>query len=351
MFADAVISGSFTTPASGNAAQILQLPFIPDVFEIWVQGNAAGNNWTSAASPGPTKYAFWQKGMASGTALVTANTAGAATDTSVFLTTNGITPVQSAANLYGTQQPGSGITKATPAVMTLTNSNVYATGSVVLLEATTGALQFSGIPWSVVSTGATTYNLGITGNTFSSAGFAAAATNVVAQQVLYPSAFFPYISYITAITAAGGTVPGSSSYVVLGGQTGVTTSFPHGLSVGDSVRLIIPAPWGATQISGQQGIVTAVPDAITFAVTINSSAAAAFTFPTTAQAQAGVTWPQVIPFGDQAFAFDLSAIDLDYQGLIIGNSSTVGAAILSANSALCLWVAQKSARVYTSLTF
>lgn len=349
MFADAVLSGSFTTPASGNAAQTLQLPFIPDVIEFWIQGNASGDNWTSSANPGPTKYAFWQKGMASGTALVTANTAGAATDTSVFLASNGITPVQSAANLYGIQQPGSGITKASTAVMTLTNSNVYSTGSVVLLEATTAMLQISGIPWSVVSTGATTYDLGITGNTFSTAGFANAATNVVAQQVLYPSAFFPYLSYITAITLAGGTVPGSSSYVVLGGQTGVTTSFPHGLSVGDTVRLVIPAPWGTTQISGQQGIVTAVPDAITFAVAINSAGASAFAFPTTAQAQAGVSWPQVIPFGDAASAFDLSAIDLDFQGFIIGNSATVGAAVLSENSALVLWKAQKSARVYTSL--
>jgi|HubBroStandDraft_4_1064222.scaffolds.fasta_scaffold48771_2 hypothetical protein len=349
MFADVELSGSFLTPASGNANQTLQLPFVPDLIEIWIQGNASGDNWTSSANPGPTKYAFWQKGMANGTALATANTAGAATDTSVFLASGGITPVVSAANLYGPQQAGSGITKATPAVMTLTNSNVYNTGDVVLLEATTGALQFSGIPWAVVKTGATTYNLGISGNAFSSAAFAAAATNVVTQKVLYPGVFTPYISYITAITFAGSTVPGSSSYVVLSGQTGVTTSFPHGLSVGDSVRLIIPAPWGATQISGQQGIVTAVPDAITFAVAINSSAASAFVFPTTAQAAAGVTWPQVVPFGDQASAFDMSATDNDFQGIIIGNSATVGAAILSENSALVLWRAQKSARVYTSL--
>lgn len=336
MFADAVLSGSFTTPASGNATQTLQLPFVPDLVEIWVQGNSSGDNWTSSANPGPSKYAFWQKGMASGTALVTANTAGAATDTSVFLSTGGITPVTSAANLYGAQQPGSGITKATPAVMTLTNSNVYNTGDVVLIEATTGALQFSGIPWSVVSTGATTYNLGISGTTFSSSAFAAAATNVVTQKLLYPTVFTPYVSYIVGLTT--------------GATTAVTTSAPHGLTAGDSVRLVIPSPWGTTQISGQQGIVTSVTNAIQFVVAINSSAATAFAFPTTAQAGAGVTWPQVIPFGDQASAFDLSATDANFQGLIIGNSATVGAAVLSENSALVLWRAQRSARVYTSLT-
>lgn len=336
MFCDVELSGSFTTPASGNANQVLKLPFVPDLIELWVQGNASGDNWTSSANPGPTKYAFWQSGMASGSALVSANTAGAATDTSVFLSSGGITPVTSAANLIGASQAGSGITKATPAVMTLTNSNVYSTGDVVFLESTTGALQFSGIPWSVVKTGATTYNLGISGTAFSSSAFAAAATNVVTRQVSFPFAFTPYVSYIVGMT--------------LGATTTVVTSFPHGLTAGDVVRLVIPSPWGPVQVSGQQGTVLSVTDAITFVVGINSSAASAFAFPTTAQAGAGVSWPQVIPFGDQASAFDLSATDQDYQGFIIGNNATVGAAILSENSALVLWRAQRSARVYTSLT-
>lgn len=337
MFADAVLSGSFSTPASGNAAQTLKLPFIPDIFEIWIQGNSSGDNWTSTASPGPVKYAVWQTGMAVGSAMCTANTNGAATDTSTFLTSGGVTPVTSAANLYGASQGGSGITKASPAVMTLTNSNVYNTGDVVLLESTTGALQFSGIPWVVSKTGATTYNLGLSGNLFDSTGFAAAATNVVARQLLFPTAFTPYVSYIVSLTT--------------GATTTVVTSAPHGLSAGDFVRLVIPSPWGTTQISGQQGQVISVSaNGLSFVVGINSSAASAFAFPTTAQAGAGVTWPQVIPFGDQASAFDLSATDNDFQGLIIGNSATAGAAILSENSALCIWRAQKSARVYTSLT-
>ena len=336
MFADCVLSGSFTTPASGNAAQTVKLPFIPDVFEVWVQGNSSGDNWTSAANPGPSKYAFWQSGMASASALVTANTAGAATDTSVFLSSGGFIPVVSAANALGSAQAGSGITKATPAVMTLTNSNVYNTGDVVLLESTTGAFQFSGIPWSVVQTGATTYNLGISGTTFSSNAFAAAATNVVTKKVLFPTAFTPYLSYIVGMT--------------LGATTTVVTSAPNGLVVGQSVRLVIPSPWGPTQISGQQGVVLSITDALTFVVGINSSAATSFAFPTSAQAAAGVSWPQVIPFGDQASSFDGSFVDNDFQGMIIGNSATVGAAVLSENSALVLWRAQKSAKVYTSLS-
>lgn len=332
MFADAVLSGSFTTPASGNANQVLKLPFVPDEMEIWVQGNSSGDNWTSSANPGPVKYAFWQSGMASGSALVVANTNGAATDASKFLSSGGFTPVSSSANLLGVAQAGSGITNANPAVMTLTNANVYNTGDVVFLESTTAALQFSGIPWSVTKTGANTYNLN---NAFDASAFAAAATNVVAKQVLYPYVFSPYISYIVAMT--------------LGATTTVVTSYNHGLVAGMSVRLFIPSPWGAVQISGQQGQVLSVTDAWTFVVNINSSAASAFAFPTTAQAAAGVSWPQVIPFGDQAASFDAAALDANYQGMILGNSATAGAALLSANSALVLWRAQKSARVYTSL--
>lgn len=336
MFADVELSGSFTTPASGNAAQTLKLPFVPDLIEVWVQGNSSGSNWESVANPGPVKYAMWQKGMADGTALTTRNTAGAATDFSDFLATGGFTPVTSAANSLGAAQAGSGITNAGPAVMTLTNSNVYQTGDVVLLESTTAALQFSGIPWSVVSTGATTYNLGISGTTFDASAFAAAATNVVAKKVNFPTAFTPYVSYIVKVTT--------------GSTTTIVTSAPHGLVAGESVRLNIPAPWGTTQISGQQGIVLSVTDAITFVVGIDSSAASAFAFPTTAQAGAGVTWPQVIPFGDQASSFDASATDANFQGIIIGNSSTVGAAVLSTVSSLVLWRAQKSARVYTTVS-
>ncbi len=261
-----------------------------------------------------------------------ANTSGAATDQSVFLSSGGFTPVISAANLLGPAQPGSGITKAGPAVMTLTNANVYNTGDVVFLESTTGALQFSGIPWSVTKTGANTYNLN---DAFSSLAFAAAATNVVTRQVLFPFAFTPYISYIVGMT--------------LGATTTVVTSYPHGLVAGEFVRLVVPSPWGATAISGQQGQVLSVTDAWTFVVNINSSAASAFVFPTTAQAAAGVSWPQVIPFGDQAASFDAAALDADFQGMILGNSATAGAALLSENSALVLWRAQRSARVYTSL--
>jgi len=336
MFLDTVLSGSFTTPATGNANQVLKLPFVPDLFEIWVQGNASGDNWIAAT--GAVKYAFWQQVMVSGTALAETNNPLVP----LFLATGGITPVTSFANLYGPAISGTGITAASPAVLTLTNTVANTapipTGSWALLESTTGALQLSGIPWFLtvvtVSAGTTTYNIG---DSFSSASFMAGASGVIAKQVLYPAVFFPYVSYIVGMT--------------LGSTTTVVTSTPNGLSVGDTIRLVVPSIWGPSQISGQQGMVFSITDPYTFVVNINSSAATAFAFPNSAQAAAGITFAQVVPFGDQASAFDLSAVDNNYQGLIIGNSATAGSAILSENNALCLWRAQKSARIYTTLTF
>lgn len=331
MFSDCVLSGSFTTPASGNATQTLQLPFQPDLIEVWVQGNSSGDNWTSTANPGPVKYAFWQSGMAAGSALCTANTNSAATDTSTFLSSGGFTVVSSAANQYGASQAGSGITAAAPAVMTLTNSNVYNTGDIVLVQGSTGMLQVSGIPWYVTKTGATTYNLG---SSFSTSGFSA-ATAVVTRKLLYPGVFQPQLAYMVGVTAANPCV--------------VTTSYPHGYAVNQTVRFNVPSQWGMTQLSGLTGLITAVTT-YTFTVNINSSAFTAFAFPTSAIAAAGVSPATCEVIAEDASIFIGSSVDNDYQGIIIGNSATAGAAVLSENSALVLWRAQKSARVYSSLT-
>lgn len=332
MFCDVVLSGSFTTPASGNAAQVLKLPFQPDLFEMWVQGNGSGDNWTSSANPGPVKYAFWQSGMAAASALCTANTNSAATDTSTFLSSGGITMIQASANSYGARQAGSGITQANPAVMTLTNANVYSTGAIVQVEGTTGMLQISGIPWYLTSTGATTYNLG---NSFSTSGFAAAATAVVVQQLLYPQVFTPQLAYVVKVTT--------------GATTTIECSYPHGYSVNQSVRLKVPSQWGMTQLDGLQGVILSVTT-FAFVVNINSSAFSAFAFPTSAVAATGVSPATCEVIAEDASIFSGSAVDNGYYAVQMGNSATAGAAVLSENSALVLWRAQRSARIYTSLT-
>jgi hypothetical protein len=331
MFADCILSGSFTSPASGNANQVLKLPFQPDLFEIWIQGNSSGDNWISSANPGPVKHAVWQSGMAAASALCTANTNGAATDTSSFLSAGGISVIAASANQYGSRQTGSGVTAANPGVVTI-NSHGYATGDVVLIEGTTAMLQLSGIPWEVTSTGANTFNIG---NAFSTAGFAAAATAVAAQKLLYPGVFTPQLSYVVKVTT--------------GSTTTIECSYPHGYAVNQTVRFKVPSQWGMTQLDGLKGVISSVTT-YGFVVNINSSAFTAFAFPTSAVAAAGVSPATCEVIAEDASIFSGSAVDNGYYAVQIGNSATAGAAVLSANSALCLWRAQKSAKVYTSLT-
>lgn len=320
---DDVFSGSYT---STGAAQLIQLPSGADFFEVLVQGSAAGSVWANnPAVAGVNRHSYWQSGMASDTALAIQNNAVVGGSVSAFVASNGFTPVTSQANLYGPAQAGTDITAAATAVMTITAANAFSTGDVVLLEAGPGntSKQMLGIPWSVVSTGANTYTLN---SAFDSSALTAAGP-IVARKLLYPAVFQPYLSYIVALG--------------LGATTTVTTSAPHGLTAGQSVRLVVPAPWGSTQLNGQQGVVLSVTDAWTYVVAINSSAANAFAFPSVAQANQGVTWPQSVPIAEEASQFVGSFLDANYKGMIIG-SSVAGPA-----GALVLWRARKSTKVFT----
>lgn len=321
---DEVLSGSYT---STGAAKFISLPCGADVFEVFVQGSAAGDVWANnPAVVGVNRHAFWQAGMAADSALVDQNTAVVGESISQYLSANGILPVQSQASLLGPAVLGTQISAANPAVMTITPADAFNTGDVVLLEAGVGntSKQMLGIPWSVTKTGANTYTLD---NAFDSSALTAAGP-IVARKLLYPGVFSPYLSYIVALG--------------LGASTSVTTSYPHGLSVGQSVRLVVPSPWGATALNGQQGVITSVPGSHQFVVAINSSAASAFAFPSVAQAAAGVSWPQVIPFAEDASQFVGSASDNNYKGIIIGS------AVCGPAGALVCWRAQKSTKVYSS---
>ncbi len=321
---DDVFSGSFT---SAGSAKFISLPSGADFVEVFVQGDASGSIWANTPPvAGRNRHSLWQAGMASDSALAEQTTGVAGESISVYLSSDGISEVTSSAGLLGPAIAGTQISAANPAVMTITPANAFETGDVVLLEAGPGVTskQMLGIPWSVTSTGANTYNLG---NAFDSSALSAAGP-IVAKKVLYPGVFTPYLSYIVALT--------------LGASTTVETSYPHGLSAGQTVRLVVPGPWGSTQLSGQQGVITSVVDAWTFVVAINSSSASAFTFPSVAAAAAGVTFAQVIPIAEDAGTFVGSFTDVNYKGLMLG-SAVVGPA-----GSLVLWRAQKSLKVFTS---
>lgn len=309
-------AGSYT--ATGAATNIV-LPFVPSSVEVFIQGNTSGDNWNSTANPGVVKRAYWNQGMTIGSALTVQNTAGAATDTSVFLTSGGISPLQINQTLLGAPLTGSGISQANPAVVTVTGHGL-STGQYVLLQGTTGMLQVSGFVFQVTVTGANTFTIPL-----NTSGFAAAATAVTVRQVLYPDLFTPDVMFVTSITQAT--------------QAVVTTSRPHNFVVGEIVRLNVPALFGMTQINGQELLVTAIT-ASTVTLNVNSTAFTAFAFPASASVAGSYTQPSIFPdsiTGTNLWPQAIAAayVNTEFQGF------TLGASVAGPSGALVVYKAYK----------
>lgn len=166
---------------------------------------------------------------------------------------------------------------AVPIVATASTAGLSA-GSIVQLQNVTGVQQFGGMTFSIDT---------IVANTSFRLAFApqiVAGTTGFYRIVPYDPIFFPASRYITAIT--------------VGATTQVKMSVATQYTVGQEVRLTVPAAYGAISqnINGLQGKVTAVNTA-TNVVTldINSTGFGAFVFPLTAATP--FTQAQISPVG------------------------------------------------------
>jgi len=268
-----IAQGSFI---SDGAARTLEFPCAIDYFvvrnrSIW------GSNPADLAVE-----CVWSRGYADGqaTTLVEANT-GALSAVAIAAGGAGFTEVD-----YTNTEPGAlvatgtAITAATPAVVS--DATSPAVGNIVRMLNTTGMLQISGLEFEVT---AVTAGVNFTLGYLPAVGFAAAATNAD-YRVLPDYRFFPRRRWITAMTAANPVV--------------ISTSVAHGYAVGARITVNNPdANFGMPEIHGLTGTVTAVT-ANTITTDINGAAFAAFAFPTSAVAAAGVTHATVTPFGEVA---------------------------------------------------
>lgn len=282
--------GTFTV-ATGGVAQFVSLPFVPNTFEIWNK-TKWGEAPAGAATP---QYAIGFAEDAAGTYY--ANSAVASSSSAAIQnitgTSGGFSFVQAGTYQYGPTLTISGIVKSTGVVTTSTNHNL-AVGDAVLIYGTTGMLQIAGTATTVTAVGSpTTFTIG----NIPTSGFAANATAGFCKKILYPDLYVPYGTLVTAVSA--------------GATTTVTTSLNHGFVVGQEVFFVFPqvtsSVWGMQQLDSQyvlnttgvpqQAYVTAVTsNSIT--VNVNSTGFTAFAYPTSAQAAAGLTFPQVLAIGD-----------------------------------------------------
>lgn len=267
------------------------LPFSPDYIEI--------SNATRAAAASGVTRAWWNVDQGEGSAFVVTTSAGPADGTSFIsaATGGGFSTFSAGAPALGSAIAISGITKAAAGVVTTTGNHGLVTGNVVILtglaqSATTGMQQIAGIPFVITVTGATTFTIPFNTNQSSYTALSGSPAGASVRQVLYPYLYFPGVNFITGIST--------------GATTTITTSTNHNLVVGQEVAFRIPSEWGTTQLNSPDtngnpvyGFVTVVNSAVSVTVNINSSGYTAFNSNVTvAQAQAGLTFPQMVAVGD-----------------------------------------------------
>ena len=269
-----------------------------------------------------TKF-YWQYGMAQDDALQEFHSTASQIVSTSFCSTgyngatyHGISAVNTSAQTIGAAIAVTGVTAANPPlVQTGTTTGLIPNKSVVL---TTGP-QMCGIDFSIGAVVPTTsFSLAhmpqpIAGGT----GFY--------RQIQYPSLYYPRRRYITQVTT--------------GVTTTLVTSVTNSFNVGESVRFVVPAAFGMTQLNGLQGTVLAVNQVgttgnNTVTVDIDSSGFNAFVFPLAAAVP--FSYAEIIPVGeDTAIALALNAniladstVNTGWTGIILGTDSSAAAVAL-----------------------
>lgn len=286
--------GQFT--ASGSTKYVY-LPFKPDYVEILNYTNMAAGAVADAVT-----QAWWDASLivSSNNPTMIRGYTGASVLADDVIATNGITAFDAGLMLqYGANIQISGITKASPAVVTTASAHGYQTGDVVLFtglyqSATTGMPQLDSIPFVVTVTGSTTFTIPFNTNQSNFTALSGSPTGAFVRKILYPFLYAPGISYISAITT--------------GSTTTIDTTAPHNLVAGQQVAFRIPDSWGTTELNSlpndlvpgrpAYGYVQSVTDSNTVVVAINSSSYTAFNSNQTVASVSGLTWPQMVAVGD-----------------------------------------------------
>ena len=223
--------GTFT---STGAAKTIYLPFQPTEVKVY--------NYSSYATPAQNgvPFGYWDSNMGQGYAVINAFNATPVLTTDV-ITSNGISTFGAGLSFqFGAQIQISGITKASPAVVTTGSAHGYSTGDVVMFQglyqsSTTGMPQICNIPFTITVTGATTFTIPYNTNQSNFTAISGSPTGAYVMKVLYPFLYAPGQGWISAITT--------------GATTTVTTTCAHNFVVGQEIGFSIPNAYGTTQLN------------------------------------------------------------------------------------------------------
>lgn len=281
------------TFVSTGAAKPIYLPFRPQAINLW--------NYTAAATPAQSGIprARWDVGMGQQGGLVDLFNATPVL-TMDNITSGGFETFEAGLSLqYGAAQQVVSITKADPAVVTVT-AHGYSTGDVVVFDGlyqtqyTAGMPQLSRLPFVITVTGANTFTIDFNTNQSNFTALSASPTGASVRKVLYPFLYSPGVSYIADLT--------------LGATTTVETMDPHNCVAGQQVAFRIPDSFGTVELNSlpnelvpgrpAYGYVQSVTDSNTLVVAIDSSSYTAFDSNIAVSSVPGLTWAQMVAVGD-----------------------------------------------------
>lgn len=275
----ALLTGTFT---SDGTTKNISLPSGYDDFRM-INITDIG----SSAASTPVMRAEGTSAMSAGSAYYNLKTNGAATNAlEISTTTGGFSFVSDSSGtaIGAALNIATGISQAATAVVTTNVTTNLNNGDIVRVYGTTGMLQIAGMDFTI---GALNAGVSYTLAYLNSSAFGAPATAGTARKVAFDSRFYPRNRYITSISQAASAV--------------IVMSVTHGFTVGQEVRLVVPAVFGMVEMNNLLGVITAI-NTTTNSITVNidSTAFTAFAFPTSAIAALGITFAQVVPVGEAA---------------------------------------------------
>lgn len=288
-------AGTFTTAAS-PVAQVVNLPFQPQRVKLL---NVTAY---SAQAQYAVTTAQWDINMGQGVATIEYLESGSAPwiIAADYVASGGISTFSAGLALqYGAQLQISGITKASPAVVTTASPHGLSSGQVVILEglyqsATTGMPQISLMPFVITVTAPTTFTIPWNTNQSNYTALSGSPTGAFVRQVLYPWLYEPGVNYISAITT--------------GATTTVTTTNNHNFVVGQEIAFRIPSAYGTTGLNSLPNnttpgspvyyYVTSITSNTVFVCNAVSTGFTAFNSNQTVASVPGLQLPQVLAVGD-----------------------------------------------------
>jgi len=262
--------GRFTADGS---PEIIKLRGGVDWMKVW-------NTTTIAAGGAGTGVIFeWQRGLANDYAIEYQKLAADESMVPVIATTGGFTYVDTTTDnpLGAINATISAISAAAIPIVSAASTATLINGDIVQFVNVTGAQQFGGVHFEIDTV--------VTNTSFRLvyAPQIVAGTSGSFYPVNVPPAFYPTKRFISSITAANPAV--------------VETTVSHGYTVGQMIRLRVPADYDMTQMDGLLATVTAV-SAATFTTDIDASAFTAFAWPLTADVP--FTPAIAVPIGDSS---------------------------------------------------